>query len=73
MSAPRAAGESVHSKYLLFDGRYAGEHRKLVWTASHNYTESAHRHNDETLIKLDEPSVHRAFTQNFDALWHAAR
>lgn len=64
-----ATGESIHSKYLLVDGRYnGGAGARIVWTGSHNYTTSALRNNDETLLKLEDPAIHAAFTANWSKM-----
>ncbi|MEV5169798.1 phospholipase D-like domain-containing protein [Streptomyces flaveolus] len=59
----------VHSKYLLIQGTYDGvANRKLVWTGSHNYTYSALRANDETLLKIDNSAVYDQYKANHDTL-----
>lgn len=63
---------TVHSKYLLIDGRYAGTVNKLVWTGSHNYSGPALRENDESLLKIDSTTVHDQYVTNFTAVKAAA-
>ncbi|MET8294574.1 phospholipase D-like domain-containing protein [Streptomyces sp. NPDC005180] len=59
----------IHSKYLLIEGTYlGGANRKLVFTGSHNYTFPNLRANDETLLKIDNPTVYDAFKANFEAI-----
>ncbi|MDB4946640.1 MAG: hypothetical protein JWP97_6174 [Labilithrix sp.] len=61
-----AAG--IHSKYLLIDSKYDGakvEHRRLVFTGSHNYTASALRNNDETLLRVDDRATFDAFSADY--------
>ncbi|GAA2748484.1 phospholipase D-like domain-containing protein [Kitasatospora cinereorecta] len=61
--------KGLHSKYLLIEGTYDGAaDRKLVWTGSHNYTYSALRANDETLLKIDNAAVYDQFKANHDRL-----
>lgn len=62
------AASIIHSKYLLIDSNYDGaevEHRKLVFTGSHNYTAGALRTNDETLIRVDDGAVFDAFEADY--------
>ncbi|KOG30401.1 phospholipase D-like domain-containing protein, partial [Streptomyces resistomycificus] len=63
---------TVHSKYLLIDGKYAGAVNKLVWTGSHNYSGPALRENDEALLKIDSTTVHDRYVANFTAVTAAA-
>ncbi|MFF4658611.1 phosphatidylserine/phosphatidylglycerophosphate/cardiolipin synthase family protein [Streptomyces sp. NPDC001381] len=63
---------TVHSKYLLIDGKYAGTVNKLVWTGSHNYSGPALRENDEALLKIDNTAVHDQYAANFSAVTAAA-
>ena len=63
-----ANGEGVHSKYLLIEGEYLGNRRKIVWTGSHNYTGGALRTNDETLIKITNNAVYDKFAANWTAI-----
>lgn len=63
---PVVGERTIHSKYLLIDGQYAGvAGRKLVWTGSHNYTGGALRSNDETLLRVDDESVFMSFDADF--------
>lgn len=69
---PAENGNDIHSKYLLIDSPYDGangvKRRKLVFTGSHNYTGTALRHNDETLMRIEDPLVHRAFSANWETI-----
>ncbi|MGW0807766.1 phospholipase D-like domain-containing protein [Nonomuraea sp. NPDC002799] len=59
----------VHSKYLLIDGSYDGEHdARVVFTGSHNYNETSLRRNDETLLRLTDPSIYRQYVANFERM-----
>lgn len=52
----------IHSKYLLIER--AGKTRVL--TGSHNYTGNALRSNDEVLLSLDSPELHRQFNEDWE-------
>ncbi|MEO3782029.1 phospholipase D-like domain-containing protein [Actinocorallia sp. B10E7] len=61
---------TVHSKYMAistgagtFEGRIG---QKVVFTGSHNYGRAALRNNDETLLRIVDPRVHRQYEENFD-------
>jgi phosphatidylserine/phosphatidylglycerophosphate/cardiolipin synthase-like enzyme len=59
----------LHSKYLLVSGTYGGVAGKnLVFTGSHNYTYPALRAHDETLLKIDNPTLYSQFQANHDRL-----
>lgn len=63
--------ERLHSKYLAIDGYYEatpGVRNQVVWTGSHNYTHNAWKSNDEVLLGIDSPTIHRAYVRNFDTL-----
>ncbi|MGW0811444.1 phospholipase D family protein, partial [Nonomuraea sp. NPDC002799] len=63
----------IHSKYLLIEGSYAGDRKAhVVFTGSHNYNETSLRHNDETLLRLDDKGVYRQYVANFDRMRAAA-
>ncbi len=70
---PDTHGSNIHSKYLLIDSLYDTKgkgyvHRKLVYTGSHNYTGGALRDNDETLLRVDNPTVFDAFLANWNKI-----
>lgn len=71
----RSGGWGLHSKYLLVDARYAGSaaRRQLVFTGSHNWTGSALRANDETMLRLDHDSVFNAFMDDWTHVRDSAR
>lgn len=52
----------IHSKYLLIDR----EGKTRVLTGSHNYTGNALRSNDEVLLSLDSPELHRQFMEDWE-------
>jgi hypothetical protein len=66
---PAASGNQIHSKYMLIDSPYetsAGVVKKqLVFTGSHNYTGTALRENDETMMRVDDGGVFQAFWGNW--------
>ncbi|WP_165977282.1 phospholipase D-like domain-containing protein [Nonomuraea diastatica] len=56
----------THQKDLLIDGTYNGEiNQKVVFTGSMNLNPSSLRENDETMLRITDPEVHRAFKNNF--------
>jgi len=67
------ADESIgflHSKYLVIDGYYNDSpDQRLLWTGSYNYTVSALKRNDETLLKIsNHDEIFDAFQRNFQTL-----
>ncbi|NGN67156.1 hypothetical protein G5C51_25015 [Streptomyces sp. A7024] len=71
-SKPLSTPYIIHSKYLLVDGMYFGARDKLTFTGSHNYTGPSLRENDETLVKIDDDSVHDAYAAGFTRIKTAA-
>lgn len=59
----------IHSKYYLIDGPYADVDRKVVFTGSHNFSESALRKNDETLLRIYSEEIHDQYAENFDNIF----
>jgi hypothetical protein len=57
----------VHSKYLLIDGGYDDDIVPRVFTGSHNFSYSALRQADESLIRVMGRTVHDEYLRNF---WH---
>lgn len=73
---PRRAGEwGLHSKYLIIEARYNGSAgtRRLVFAGSHNWTGSALRENDETMLRVDDRGVFDAFMADWVHVRDAAR
>ena len=73
---PRRPGNwGLHSKYLLIDARYNGSaaHRRLVFTGSHNWTGSALRENDETMVRVDDGAVFDGFMADWGHVRDSAR
>ncbi|TDC97541.1 hypothetical protein E1292_36845 [Nonomuraea deserti] len=63
----------THQKDLLIDGTYNGEiNQKVVFTGSMNLNPSSLRENDETMLRITDPEVHRAFKENFWEVREAA-
>lgn len=62
----------VHHKYLLLDGRYAGEPAQLVWTGTQDFTLSALRANDEVILRLSGAAWHDRFLADWTAMVTAA-
>jgi phosphatidylserine/phosphatidylglycerophosphate/cardiolipin synthase-like enzyme len=64
----RGGGWSLHSKYMVIDARYAdsAEHRRLVFTGSHNWTGPALTVNDETLLRVEDDAVFDTFMEDWE-------
>ncbi len=52
----------MHHKFAVFD-------RSVLLTGSYNWTRSAAAHNQENVVILREPSVVRAFLDEYERLW----
>lgn len=70
-------GEEIqlHSKYLLIDGAYGpnGDDERIVWTGSHNFTVSALRHNDESLVEVRDDAAFDAYLDDWNELRERAQ
>ena len=65
---------SVHSKNIIISGTFAGKPgRNVVFTGSHNITDPALTDHDETLVKIEHPTVWTDFHNNFETLWSRAK
>ena len=65
---------TTHSKYLLTEWQKAdGTQVRHVFTGSHNITGPALRNHDETLVKIEHPTVWNDFHANFETLWSRAK
>jgi phosphatidylserine/phosphatidylglycerophosphate/cardiolipin synthase-like enzyme len=51
----------VHSKYMLIDGAYDDDQVPRVFTGSHNYSLTALRNADESMVRVRSASVHYAY------------
>lgn len=63
-----ATGPSVHSKYMLIDGTFAGTAGKWIFTGSHNYDLDSLRDNDENLMRLDNASIYSQYAANIETM-----
>lgn len=55
-----------HSKYMLIDGAYDDDQIPRVYTGSHNYSPSALRNADESLVRIRSADIHSAYLrENF--------
>ncbi len=61
---------NLHSKYLLVDGAFGpdSEHQSIVWTGSHNYTLSALRYNDETILEIRDRDLFEDFLDDWQQI-----
>ena len=55
----------MHHKFLLING----DKHKIVWTGSYNLTYPGLKLNDETVLRIKDSQVHRAYTKIFNMLW----
>jgi phosphatidylserine/phosphatidylglycerophosphate/cardiolipin synthase-like enzyme len=59
----------VHHKFIIIDGSYAGTERRLVWTGTQDFTLSALRDNDETILRIEDDGIHGDFAAAFAELF----
>ena len=59
------SGDKLHHKFALID-------RQIIISGSQNWSNAANRHNDETLIVIDNFTVARHFQQEFARLYESA-
>jgi hypothetical protein len=61
--AVRYDGRTIktHSKYMLIDGAYDDDQVPLVFMGSHNYSITALRSADETMVRIRDAGVHSAY------------
>lgn len=64
----------VHDKSVIINAKYgappSGANRYIVFTGSHNLTQSALRYNDELILKLaDSKPLHDIFVDHFQRAW----
>lgn len=59
----------THEKWMALDGTWAGNHQKVVWTGSDNWS-GLSLLNDEVTIKIPRASVHDAYRDHFEFLWN---
>ncbi|MBE1485667.1 phospholipase D-like domain-containing protein [Plantactinospora soyae] len=65
---------TLHSKNIIIRGTFAGvAGRSVVFTGSHNVTDPALTDHDETLMKIEHPTVWNDFHNNFETLWSRAK
>jgi phosphatidylserine/phosphatidylglycerophosphate/cardiolipin synthase-like enzyme len=62
----------LHSKYMIIDAVYVGARQQLVFTGSHNWTGPALTSNDETLLKVQDAALFRAYLADWTATRDAA-
>ncbi|MEV5705747.1 phospholipase D-like domain-containing protein [Actinoallomurus sp. NPDC052274] len=66
---PKTQGAFTHDKYLLIEGVYYGQKdKKIILAGSHNFSYSALRENDETLLRIDSPALYNAYRAGFDGV-----
>jgi len=71
----RGAGIAVrrintHDKFILVKGKYAGSAvtRRIVFTGSHNLSESANYLNDELFVKLEDDTIYASFRYSWERM-----
>jgi phosphatidylserine/phosphatidylglycerophosphate/cardiolipin synthase-like enzyme len=79
---PKAAFEAAkipvkrnrtHDKIFLVDAKFGDKRQKLVFTGSHNWTQSANSVNDELLVKIANPAVYGSFKKHLDLQYEAGK
>ena len=55
----------MHHKYVVRDG-------ESVWTGSMNWTDDSWSRQENVIAVVDSPELARAFTLNYEELWHKA-
>ena len=63
------AGDKLHHKFAILD---AFTPQPRIITGSHNWSNSANRNNDETLLAIDSLTVAAHFSREFDRLYSSA-
>lgn len=59
---------SLHSKYMIIDGNFAGTSGKWIFTGSHNYDRDSLRDNDENLMRLNNATIYDQYAANIERL-----
>lgn len=54
----------VHSKYMLIDGRYDDDEIPRVYLGSHNFSISALRNADESMVRVRSAATHERYLQD---------
>lgn len=69
--SPKQDRVSIHAKYVLINGSYAGSVGQYVtWMGSHNLTDNALERNDETFLQFVDETINQEFATNWDRLWN---
>lgn len=63
----------THDKIFLVDAKVGDKRQKLVFTGSHNWTQSANSVNDELLVKIANPAVYSSFKKHLDKQYEAGK
>lgn len=68
----RLRQNKVHDKYILVNARFAdsNQNRTIVFTGSHNWTQSANYVNDELFIRLEDKALYDAFLGHFNSAYN---
>jgi phosphatidylserine/phosphatidylglycerophosphate/cardiolipin synthase-like enzyme len=71
----RVRTNKVHDKYILVDAKFAGSdtRRKLVFTGSHNWTQSANYVNDELFVRLEGKGIYDAYVSHFETAFDTGK
>lgn len=65
----------VHDKTIIVDAKFAGskKNRHLVFTGSHNWTQSANYRNDELFVRLESEALYDAFYKHFNDAYNPGK
>ncbi|MDR3550096.1 MAG: phospholipase D-like domain-containing protein [Candidatus Babeliales bacterium] len=56
----------MHHKFIIFE-KNIGD-KRILWTGSFNFTRSAHRHNQENVLLLDDAAIIKKYADQFEIL-----
>jgi hypothetical protein len=65
----RACRTEIHSKMMLYTGRYSGQHRTMVWGGSHNLTTGSLRVRDEIFVGISRLGIYKNYRGYFGEIW----
>ena len=60
-----AITDTIHSKYLLINGWFAGEKHKVVFAGSHNFNVNGLYYSDDAMQRIFDNKLYDAFQQNW--------
>lgn len=61
----------IHSKFMMVQGQISGKQRKVLLVGTLNYTNPATQHNNNLLLKIEDPEVFAKYRANFKNIQEA--